>query len=233
MEKIEYPIRINRFLYLKNICSRRQADKFIEKGFIKINGEIAVLGQKVFEGDKVEVAEFIEEKKKEFKYFVYYKPKGISTEEVEEGKGTRKTKGLHSIGRLDKESEGLLFLTNDTRIVDRILNPEHEHEKEYRVRVDKEIKPSFAKKMEKGVNIEGYITKPCKVEITGTKAFKIILIEGKKHQIRRMCAALGYQVKNLKRMRIMNLTLGSMVSNELRELNPKTKFDLLKKVELI
>jgi 23S rRNA pseudouridine2604 synthase len=231
MEKIEYPIRINRFLYLNNLCSRRQADRFIEQGLVKINGEVAVLGQKVNEGDKVEIAEEIEERKASFKYVKFYKPKGISTEDAEvEYKALQ---GLHSIGRLDKDSEGLLFVTNDTRIVDRMLNPKNEHDKEYRVRVDKDLKPSFKNKMQKGVNIEGYMTKPCKVEPTGPKSFKIILTEGKKHQIRRMCAALGYQVQNLKRTRIMNINLGSMTKGESKELSPEVKFELLREVELI
>jgi 23S rRNA pseudouridine2604 synthase len=238
MEKIEYPIRINRFLYLKNICSRRQADRFIEQGLVKINGKVAVLGQKVEEGDKVEVAETIGKQKENFKYFLYYKPKGIVSHNPQRDEKTiedvcPKAKGLYPIGRLDKASEGLMFLTNDTRIVDRMLNPKHGHEKEYRVRVDKELKPSFKTKMEKGVNIEGYITKPCTVETTGSKAFKIILTEGKKHQIRRMCAALGYAVKNLKRTRIMNLKLGSMRSGELKEVPVKSRIELLKEVGLI
>lgn len=228
---IEYPIRINRFLYLNNLCSRRQADKYIEQGLVKINGEVAVLGQKVNEGDKVEIAEEIETKKESFRYVAFYKPKGIATEDVEEH--YKKLKGLNYLGRLDKASEGLLFFTNDTRIVDKMLNPKYEHEKEYRVRVDKELKPSFKNKMEKGVNIEGYVTKPCKVEITGPKAFKIILTEGKKHQIRRMTMALGYQVQNLKRTRIMNITLGNLTKGDSKELSPKVKFDLLKSVGLI
>ena len=238
MEKIEYPIRINRFLYLNNLCSRRQADRFIEQGLIKINGKKAVLGQKINEGDKIEIAEIIEKKKESFKYFIYYKPRGIVSHNPQRDEQTiedvcPEAKGLHPIGRLDKASEGLIFLTNDTRIVDRILNPKFAHEKEYRVRVDKELKPSFKNKMEKGVDIEGYITKPCKVELTGTKAFKMTLTEGKKHQIRRMCAALGYQVKSLKRIRIMNLKLGSMRSGELKEVHVKPRIELLKNIGVI
>ncbi len=231
MTKINYPIRINRYLYLNNLCSRRQADKFIERGLIKINGKVAVLGQKISEEDKVEIANQIEKKKESFRYIAYYKPKGISTEEVEED--NPKFRGFHSIGRLDKNSEGLLFLTNDTRIVDRMLNPKYEHEKEYRVRVDKDLKTNFQNKMERGVNIEGYKTKPCKIEITGEKSFKIILTEGKKHQIRRMCVALGYQVRELKRTRIMNITLGKLVKGESKELSPEVKFNLLKKIGVI
>jgi len=238
MEKIEYPIRINRFLYLKNICSRRQADRFIEQGLVKINGQIAKIGQKINKKDKVEIAEEVEKKKESFKYFSYYKPIGIVSHNPQKDEKTIEdicpsAKGLYPIGRLDKASEGLMFLTNDTRIVDRILNPKYAHEKEYKIKVDKELKPSFKAKMEKGVNIEGYKTKPAKVQITGNKTFKITLTEGKKHQIRRMCTALGYQVKNLKRIRIMNIKLGSMKSGELKELPIKTKINLLKKVELI
>lgn len=238
MENVEYPIRINRYLYLNNLCSRRQADKFIEQGLVKINNQIAVLGQKVNRGDRVQIAETIERKKESFKYFLYYKPKGVVSHNPQRDEQTienvcPKAKGLYPIGRLDKASEGLMLLTNDTRIVDRILNPKHAHEKEYRVRVDIDLRESFKNKMEKGVNIEGYITKPCKVEITGEKSFKIILTEGKKHQIRRMVAALGYQVKNLKRTRIMNLRIGALKSNELKEVPVKQKFDLLKEIGVI
>jgi len=238
MENIEYPIRINRYLYLNNLCSRRQADKFIEQGLVKINDKIAILGQKVNRGDRVQIAETIDKKRESFKYFLYYKPKGIVSHNPQRDEQTienvcPKAKGLYPIGRLDKASEGLMLLTNDTRIVDRILNPEHAHEKEYRVRVDKDLKESFQNKMEKGINIEGYITKPCQVEITGEKSFKIILTEGKKHQIRRMVAALGYQVKNLKRTRIMNLRIGALKSNELKEVPIKQRFDLLKEIGVI
>jgi 23S rRNA pseudouridine2604 synthase len=238
MEEIIYPIRINRYLYLKNMCSRRQADKFIEQGMVHINGKVAVLGQKVNEKDKVTVAKMVERKKESFRYFLYYKPKGIVSHNPQGDEQTiedvcKKAKGLYPIGRLDKASEGLMLLTNDTRIVDRMLNPKYSHEKEYRVRVDKELKESFQRKMERGVNIEGYVTKPCKVEITGPKSFKIILTEGKKHQIRRMTAALGYQVRELKRLRIMNLKIGNLIKNELKEIPPKIKFDLLKEIGVI
>jgi len=238
MENIEYPIRINRFLYLNNLCSRRQADRFIEQGFVRINGKVAVLGQKVEEGDQIEIADEIEKKKESFKYFLFYKPRGIVSHNPQRDEQTiddicPEAKGLHPVGRLDKDSEGLMFLTNDTRIVDKILNPKHAHEKEYRIKVDKEIPESFKRKMEKGVKIENYMTKPCEVEITGPKTFKIVLTEGKKHQIRRMCAALGYQVKNLKRVRIMNLVIGGMKSGELKEVPMQAKMDLLREVKLI
>jgi 23S rRNA pseudouridine2604 synthase len=234
MEPITYPVRLNRYLYLKNYCSRRQADVFIEKGLVKINGKRAVLGQKVNEGDVVDVNKQIVERKENFVYFIYNKAIGIVTRNPQGGEKSiadvwPKAKTLQPIGALDKASHGLVLLTNDTRIVDRILSPKHDHEKEYRVRLDKELKPSFKVKMERGVVIEGYKTKPCKVEITGERAFKITLTEGKKHQIRRMCAALGYQVKDLKRTRIMNLRLGTLLKDgQGRAVTVGEKMELLK-----
>jgi len=236
MENFEYPIRLNRYLYLKNYCSRRQADVFITKGQVKINGKAAILGQKVYETDEVEVGAQIKKQKENFVYYIFHKPKGIVTrnpqgdeKSIEDIWPTAKTKKLHPIGTLDKASFGLVLLTNDTRIVDRLLSPKYKHEKEYRVRVDKHINGYFAQKMENGVNIEGYVTKPCKVETTGDKAFKIILTEGKKHQIRRMCVALGYQVQELKRTRIMNLHLTKQtVKGTGRELTVTEKMELLK-----
>lgn len=234
MDTIEYPIRLNRYLYLNNYCSRRQADIFIEKGLVKINGKTAVLGQKVEKKDIVDVDTHIKKQKENFVYFIFNKPKGIVTRNPQAGEKAiadvwPKAQKLHPIGSLDKASEGLVFLTNDTRIVDRMLSPKYHHEKEYRVRVDKHINGYFAQKMEHGVNIEGYTTKPCKVEVTGDQSFKIILTEGKKHQIRRMCAALGYQVRELKRTRIMNIKLGTQLRPRTgREVTVTEKMELLK-----
>jgi 23S rRNA pseudouridine2604 synthase len=240
MEQIEYPIRLNRYLYLNNYCSRRQADEFIQKGLIKINGKKATLGQKVNKNDVVEVNEYIQKKKENFVYFVFNKPAGIVTRNPQKGEKTidavfpkAKQLKLHTIGSLDKASTGLVFLTNDTRIVDRMLSPKYHHEKEYRVRVDKSFAttPDFAQKMSRGVNIEGYKTKKCEVEVTGDRSFKIILTEGKKHQIRRMCATLGYQVKELKRTRIMNIKLGADLREGYgREITVTEKMELLKEL---
>lgn len=240
MESIEYPVRLNRYLYLKNYCSRRQADIFIEKGLIHINGKKAVLGQKVFEGDIIEIDGQIEKKKENFVYFVFNKPAGIVTRNPQKDEKTidsvwpkAKQLNLHPIGSLDKASTGLVLLTNDTRIVDRLLSPKYHHEKEYRVRVDKSLAttPDFAQKMSRGVNIEGYKTKKCEVEVTGDRSFKIILTEGKKHQIRRMCVALGYQVKELRRTRIMNLRLNpDLREGHARELTVTEKMELLKEL---
>jgi 23S rRNA pseudouridine2604 synthase len=238
MEHIEYPVRLNRYLYLKNYCSRRQADLHIEKGLVNINGKRAVLGQKVFEGDVIEIDAQIEKKKENFVYFIFNKQAGIVTRNPQKSEKTisdvwvkAKQLNLHPIGSLDKASTGLVFLTNDTRIVDKLLSPKYHHEKEYRVRVDKTLPPSFAEKMSRGVNIEGYVTKKCEVEVTGDRSFKIILTEGKKHQIRRMCAALGFQVKELRRTRIMNLKLGAQLKEgQGRELTVTEKMVLLKEL---
>ena len=238
MENIEYPVRLNRYLYLKNYCSRRQADIYIEKGLVKINNKKAVLGQKVQKGDVIEIDAQIEKKKENFVYFIFNKQAGIVTRNPQKGEKSIEHMWpkvnqlkLHAIGALDKASTGLVLFTNDTRIVDRLLSPKYYHEKEYRVRVDKSLatSPDFAQKMSRGINIEGYTTKKCEVEVTGDRSFKIILTEGKKHQIRRMCAALGYQVKELRRTRIMNVKLGTQLKEgQGREFTVTEKMELLK-----
>lgn len=237
MENITYPIRINRYLYLKGFCSRRQADQFIEKGLVFINGKKATLGQKVEKIDKVEVKTELKNLKKSFKYYLFNKPIGIVSHNPQ---GNEKSvedifqtpKKIFPIGRLDKDSEGLMLLTNDRRIVDRILNPKVEHQKEYEVTVDKDLKQSVINRMSRGVKIEGYMTKPAKVFQKGDRKFKITLTEGKKHQIRRMCAALGYQVKRLQRIRIIDLKLGSLPVGQGRELKFEERKSLLENIGL-
>lgn len=205
-----YPMRINKYLALKKISTRRGADELIENKKVFINGKLATLGSKVNENDKVEVKGA---KEIEYKYFAYYKPIGIETNSPKEG--------LFPLGRLDKASHGLMILTNDGRITDRLLNPRYFHEKEYVVRTSNKLRTSFKKNMEAGVDIEGYKTKPCKIKILSDFTFKIILTEGKKHQIRRMCAALFQEIADLKRERIMNIKLGTLKPNGLREIKGK------------
>jgi pseudouridine synthase len=176
--------------------------------------------------------------KQNYEYFIFNKPTGVVSHNPQEGEKSveeflPKNKKLSPVGRLDKKSEGLMLLTNDGRIIDKMLNPKNEHEKEYSIRVDKEIKTRFIKRMSEGVDIEGYFTKPAKVTQTGPKSFRIILTEGKKHQIRRMCMALGYQVQNLNRLRIMNIKLSSLKSGESRPLFQDEKMDLLKRINII
>src|SRR3989344_5083378 len=203
----QYPMRINKYLALKKISTRRGADELIKQKKVFINGKPAVLGSKVNEVDKVEVKGA---EQKEYKYFAYNKPVSIET--------TSPKEGLFPLGRLDKASHGLLILTNDGRITDTLLNPKYFHEKEYIVRTSNKLRSSFKKKMEAGVNIEGYLTKKCKVKILTDFAFRVILTEGKKHQIRRMCSALFQEVADLKRERIMNIKLGILKPSALREI---------------
>lgn len=218
-----YPMRVNRHLALQGIATRRGADELVEKKKVFINGKLAKLGDKVNEGDNVEVKH--SGIQREFVYYAYHKPTGVVThsplheeKDVVESSGL---KGVFPIGRLDKNSSGLLILTNDGRITDKLLNPEYVHEKEYTVTVTNNLRPSFKEYMEKGIKLDDYTTKPCKVKIIGDKTFAIILTEGKKHQIRRMCEAMHNDVKHLKRVRIMNIKLGKLAPNGHRKIEDR------------
>lgn len=203
-------MRINKYLAWKKISTRRGADELIEKKKVFINGRPAVLGSKVSEKDVVEVKGAEE---KAYFYFAYNKPVGTET-------GSPRPE-LFPIGRLDKASHGLLILTNDGRITDRLLNPKYFHEKEYVVKTKNKLRSNFKEKMEKGVNIEGYMTQKCQVKILNDFTFRIVLTEGKKHQIRRMCSALFQEVESLVRERIMNIKLGNLKPGGLREIKGK------------
>ena len=226
--------RINKFLSEIGYCSRRAADKLIEQGRVKINGEVPLMGTKISEKDEVSVNGKVvhRAKKKKMVYIVFNKPRGIvcTTDQLREKDNiidyinypTR----IFPIGRLDKPSEGLIFLTNDGDIVNKILRARNNHEKEYEVNVDKPVTKEFVEHMKNGVPILDTITRKCKVKQTGKKTFKIILTQGLNRQIRRMCEYLGYEVKNLKRVRIMNIKLDIKVgeyrdftSSELNTLN--------------
>ncbi len=203
-------MRINKYLAWKKISTRKGADELVKKNKVFINGKLAVLGDKVGEKDLVEVRGV---KQKEYLYFAYNKPIGIETNSPR--------KDLFPLGRLDKNSHGLLILTDDGRITDQLLNPKYFHEKEYAVRTSNKLRSNFRQKMEAGVNIEGYMTKKCKVTAINDFTFRITLTEGKKHQIRRMCSALFQEVSDLKRERIMNIKLGSLKAGALREIKGK------------
>ena len=205
-----YPMRINKYLALQKISTRRGADELIEKGLVFINGKKAVLGSKIEEKDNVELKD---KNPKKYVYYAYNKPIGIETNSPQEN--------LFPIGRLDKASSGLLILTNDGRITDQLLNPKYFHEKEYLVKTKEKLRSNFKQKMETGVNIEGYLTKPCKVKILNDFSFRVTLTEGKKHQIRRMCSNLFQEVAELKRERIMNIKLGNLKPNGLRPIVDK------------
>ena len=218
-------MRLNKYLAHTGVASRREADALIEKGIVLVNGKKALVGQKINEADKVEVTG----KTKTKQYYAYYKGRGIITHSPEAGEtdiATRLKKDynltdVYPVGRLDKDSEGLIILSNDGRITGPLLDPAADHEKEYDVQVDKPITSILIKGLEKGVDIEGYLTKPAQADKheKNQKRLSVILTEGKKHQIRRMCAALGYQVQSLKRVRIMNVELGKLKPNQYRKLD--------------
>lgn len=235
---MNFPMRINKYLSEQKIASRREADAMIEDKKVLVNGKVAVLGQMVNEGDKVKITG----ESKKYVYLAYYKGRGVITHSPAEGEvdiATRLKKdysleNISPIGRLDKDSEGLMILTNDGRITAPLLNPENEREKEYEVTVDKPITGMFAKLMEIGVDIEGYKTKPATVinNPRNNKKFNLVITEGKKHQIRRMCAALGYQVQSLKRIRVMNIEIGDLKPNQYRKIAGPELNSLMKSLGL-
>ena len=207
--------RINKYLSEVGYCSRRRADKLIEEGKVTINGKIPEKGTKVEDGDQVKVqGQIIEKSKKQKKiYLAFNKPVGIvcTTDRGVEPENIidfiKYPKRIFPIGRLDKPSEGLIFLTNDGDIVNKILRARNNHEKEYIVSVNRPINTEFIQTMSDGVEILETITKNCVVKQLGPKKFKIILTQGLNRQIRRMCESLGYRVQSLKRVRIMNIKL--------------------------
>ena len=226
--------RINKYLSEVGFCSRRVADTLIEEGKVTINGEIPELGAKVEEDDQVEVeGKMIGKIKKQNKiYLAFNKPIGVvcTTDTKVETENIidfiKYPKRIFPIGRLDKPSEGLILLTNDGDIVNKILRARNNHEKEYIVSVNRPINRDFIQRMSNGVEILNTITKNCFVEKLGPKKFKIILTQGLNRQIRRMCEVLGYRVKSLKRVRIMNIKLDvpigkyrEFTKEELSELN--------------
>lgn len=215
----EYPMRINKHLAKQGVATRREADALIAAGLVFVNGKRAELGQKVGESDSVEVKRG--KKPKAYLYFAYNKPVGVITHSPQHGEQSITQvaglpKDVFPVGRLDKDSSGLIILTNDGRVTDKLLSPRFEHDKEYKVKTELPLRESFKKNMEKGVNIEGYLTAPCKVRKTGDKSFMITLTEGKKHQIRRMVSAMHNGVVDLERTRILNIKLGNLKRGESR-----------------
>ncbi len=223
-----FPMRINKYLAWKKYSTRREGDEMVAKGKVLINGRVALLGDKVLEGDKVEVRFRL----KKHRYFAYSKPRGVITHSAVEGEEDIQEvfpiKGVFPLGRLDKDSHGLIILTDDGRITDKLLNPDYSHEKEYVVTTKEPLTFNFKERMERGVDIEGYVTKPCKVQIVGEKKFSVVLTEGKKHQIRRMCIALGCVVLDLERRRIMNIKLENIKPGMHRELKGEELAGFLK-----
>lgn len=227
-------MRINKFLSETGITSRRGADKYIEDGRVTINGALAELGSKVQAGDEVRVdGRIIEQPQREYVYIALNKPVGITstTERHIEGNivdFVNHAERIFHIGRLDKDSEGLILLTNDGDIVNEILRAENEHEKEYIVRVDMPVTDSFLQKMEEGVEILDTVTLPAKAEKLTKYIFKLTIKQGLNRQIRRMCTALGYEVRSLQRVRIMNIRLGDLPVGEWRDLSDDERNELFR-----
>ena len=224
MEKSnEESISLNKYISSTGMCSRREADVMISEGRVTINGKSSTKGNRVFEGDIVRVDGKTLRSKPKALYIAFHKPVGIvCTTDQKEPKNIIRfinhPQRLFPIGRLDKPSEGLIFLTNDGDIVNKILRAGNRHEKEYIVTIKQVITERFLKRMRAGVPILGTVTKPCPVEKINDHTFRIILVEGMNRQIRRMCKHLGFEVVKLKRVRIMHVKLGKLPVGHWREL---------------
>lgn len=217
-------IRINKFISETGYCSRREADKLIESGKVFLNGRVAVLGDKATTGDEVLInGKLLNTGNKAEVYIAFHKPVGITCTTERHIKGNiidfiRHPERIFPIGRLDKPSEGLIFLTSNGDIVNKILRAGNQHEKEYLVTVDKPITAEFVQRMQNGVPILDTVTRKCVVRQEGRYVFTIILTQGLNRQIRRMCTYLGYTVTRLKRVRIMNVTLDGLPVGKWRDL---------------
>lgn len=232
----EFPMRINKYLAIKKYATRRGADKLIEDGLVTINGKLAKLGDKVEENDVVEVDEVTPE---ENAYLAYYKPRGIVTVGAQQGEREiadvfSPDVSLFPLGRLDKDSEGLIIMTNDGRITESLLAPENAHEKEYSVTTDRPLTHTMLTQLKSGVRIDigrkRYKTKPAKVRRTSKNSFDIVLTEGKNRQIRKMTGAVGAKVTNLTRIRIMNIELGNLKPGQYRILKGRELKTFLKEL---
>ncbi len=216
-------ISLNKFISSTGICSRREADRMIEAGRVQLNGTTAKKGNRVNPGDEVLLDGAPLKARPKSVYLALHKPPGITCTTDRRDKDNiidflNYPERIFHIGRLDKASTGLIFLTNDGDIVNEILREQNEHEKEYIVTVNKPINASFVKRMSQGIPILGTVTKKCQVEKIGRQAFRIVLTQGLNRQIRRMCDYLGYDVVTLKRVRIMNVHLGKLKPGQWRYL---------------
>jgi 23S rRNA pseudouridine2604 synthase len=235
VDKNDNSISLNKYISQTGICSRREADALIREGRVTINGQPTRPGNRVSEGDEVQIDGKPLKAKPRPLYIAFNKPVGIvCTTDSKEPRNIVKYIGhpqrLFPIGRLDKPSEGLIFLTNDGDIVNKILRAGNEHEKEYIVSVKQPVDQAFVKKMSNGIPILGTVTQKCPVEKIGPHTFRIILTQGLNRQIRRMCEYLGYEVTSLKRVRIMNVPLGKLKVGAWRELSHKEVTQIMQMV---
>jgi 23S rRNA pseudouridine2604 synthase len=228
-------VRLNKYLSESGACSRREADNLIGEGRVTVNGKRAQVGMQVADGDDVRLdGDRVGQARKKLKpvYIALNKPVGITCTTERHVAGNivdfvNHGERVFPIGRLDKDSEGLILLTNDGDIVNEVLRAEHNHEKEYVVRVDHAITPEFVERMAAGVRLSDAMTRPCKMLALGPKAFRIILTQGLNRQIRRMCEALGYTVEALQRVRIMHIKLGELPLGRWRQLSAQEIAPLL------
>lgn len=236
-------MRINQYISSTGYCSRRQADKLLKEGLVTINGQIAALGDQVQQEDVVEVEGKRLETKSNYIYIAYNKPVGITSTTERHIKGNiidaiNHKERIFPIGRLDKDSQGLILLTNNGNIVNQILSSENNHEKDYIVVVNKDINNSFLKEMSNGVQIynpvknEYTVTNPSKLVKIDNRTFKITLTQGLNRQIRRMCTKLGYRVTKLQRIRIMNIHLDHLKIGKYRNLTQEEITELLDSLKL-
>lgn len=228
-------VRINKYLSESGYCSRREADKYIEQGCVTIDGKVAVVGSQVAPGQVVKVCGEILENNTQSVLIAYNKPVGIvSTTDLNEPKNIIDAVGhderIFPIGRLDKDSQGLILLTNEGDIVNKILRVNNNHDKEYYVVVDKPVTTDFITKMQNGVPILGVITRKCELTKRGANSFNIILRQGLNRQIRRMCEYLGYNVVKLERIRVMHIKLGNLKVGQWRNLTQMEVDALRKKI---
>lgn len=217
------PVRLNKFLSEAGVCSRREADRLIESGKITVDGRKADTGMKVMPGQVIKVGKKTVTRQDEMVVLAVNKPKGIvCTEEKRERRSITRFLNypvrITYAGRLDKDSRGLLLMTNNGDIINRMMRAANHHEKEYRVTVDKEITEDFIRRMSGGVPILDTVTRPCRVKKLGKYTFSIILTQGLNRQIRRMCETLGYEVRDLLRVRVMNIRLDGLREGQYREL---------------
>lgn len=230
------PVRLNKYLSEAGVCSRREADKLIESGAVTIDGVGAKMGTKVIPGQVVRVGKKVVSKQDEMVVLAVNKPVGIvCTEEKRERNSIVRFLDypirITYIGRLDKDSRGLLLMTNNGDIINKMMRAGNAHEKEYKVTVDKAITNDFLQQMASGVAILDTVTRPCQVRKIGKYTFSIILTQGLNRQIRRMCEALGYQVKDLQRTRIMNIELGNLKEGEYRKLTDEELNQLYEQIK--
>jgi len=230
------PVRLNKYLSEAGICSRREADKLIEKGLVSVDGRRAETGMKVLPGQVVKVGSKPVAREEEMVVLAVNKPRGIvCTEERRERDSIVRflnyPRRITYVGRLDKDSEGLLLMTNNGDIINKMMRAGNRHEKEYKVTVDKPVTADFLAKMSSGVAILDTVTRPCRTEQIGKYKFRIVLTQGLNRQIRRMCEALGYEVKELLRTRIMNIELGGLKPGQYRKLTDEELNELYEQIK--